>query len=111
VGVARQYCGVLGEQDNCQVPVTVPLASEQTNVPVAWPGSCTPPKQWAEDAVRRRKAGVPAAVSFATKAEIGLTQLQAQTAQGAPRYCVVADADYGVGTAFRNRLGQLGLPY
>ncbi len=70
-----------------------------------------PAEAVAEDAARRRKAGVPAAVSFATKAEIGLTQLQAQTAQGAPRYCVVADADYGVGTAFRNRLGQLGLPY
>ena len=28
VGVARQYCGMLGEQDNCQVAVSVSLACD-----------------------------------------------------------------------------------
>jgi len=109
VGVARQYCGALGKQDNCQVAVSVSLANEQASVPVAW--QLYLPKQWAEDAARRRKAGVPAEVGFATKAEIALTQLQSLLAQGAPRYCVLADAGYGVDTAFRNRLSELGLPY
>ncbi|HWR87592.1 MAG TPA: IS701 family transposase [Acidiferrobacterales bacterium] len=109
VGVARQYCGVLGKQDNCQVAVSISLANEQASVPVAW--QLYLPKQWAEDPARRRKAGVPAEVGFATKAEIALTQLQALLAQGAPKYCVLADAGYGVDTAFRNCLSQLGLPY
>jgi SRSO17 transposase len=109
VGVARQYCGVLGKQDNCQVAVSISLANEQASVPVAW--QLYLPKQWAEDAARRRKAGVPAEVGFATKTEIALTQLQALLAQGAPKYCVLADAGYGVDTAFRNRLSELGLPY
>jgi SRSO17 transposase len=109
VGVARQYCGVLGKQDNCQVAVSVSLANAQASVPVAW--RLYLPKQWAEDGARRRKAGVPAEVGFATKAQIALTQLQALLAQGAPRHCVLADAGYGVDTAFRRRLDELGLPY
>ncbi len=32
-------------------------------------------------------------------------------ASGAPRYCVLADAGYGVDNAFRQRLSDLGLPY
>jgi len=54
---------------------------------------------------------VPAEVKFATKAEIALTQLEMLLAEGAPRHCVLADAGYGVDTAFRNRLSELGLPY
>lgn len=36
VGVARQYCGLLDKQDNCQIAVSVSLASEQASVPAAW---------------------------------------------------------------------------
>ena len=109
VGVARQYCGVLGKQDNCQVAVSLSLATEQASVPVAY--RLYLPKEWAEDAARRRKAGVPAEVGFATKTEIALTQLEALLADGAPRHCVLADAGYGVDAAFRRRLDELSLPY
>ena len=63
VGVARQYCGVLGKQDNCQVAVSISLANAQASVPVAY--RLYLPKAWAEDAERRKKAGVPAEVNFA----------------------------------------------
>jgi SRSO17 transposase len=109
VGVARQYCGVLGKQDNCQVAVSISLANEQASLPVAW--QLYLPKAWADDPARRQKAGVPAEVGFATKSEIALAQLQALLADGAPKHCVLADAGYGVDTAFRNRLSDLGLPY
>ena len=109
VGVARQYCGMLGKQDNCQVAVSLSLASEQASVPVAY--RLYLPKEWAGDPVRRKKAGVPAEVKFATKPEVALQQLETLLAQGAPKFCVLADAGYGVNQAFRSRLTELGLPY
>ena len=92
VGVARQYCGVLGKQDNCQVAVSISLANAQASVPVAY--RLYLPKAWAEDAQRRRQAGIPLEVNFATKTQIALEQLETLLAEGAPRYCVLADAGY-----------------
>jgi SRSO17 transposase len=109
VGVARQYCGVLGKQDNCQVAVSISLACEQASLPVAY--RLYLPKEWAEDPARRQKVGIPAEVQFATKTAIALQQLEGLLAEGAPTYCVLADAGYGVDYAFRARLTELGLPY
>ncbi len=109
VGVTRQYCGVLGKQDNCQVAVSISLATDQASLPVAY--RLYLPKDWADDAERRRKAGVPVEVKFATKNEIALQQLETLLAEGAPRYCVLADAGYGVDQAFRARLTEMDLPY
>ena len=36
VGVARQYCGELGKQDNCQVAVTLSIANHDASLPVAY---------------------------------------------------------------------------
>ncbi len=109
VGVARQYCGMLGKQDNCQVAVSISLASDQGSLPVAW--QLYLPEDWAADPERRAKAGVPEAVRFATKTQIALQQLRALLAQGAPHHCVLADAGYGVDNAFRQALTDMGLAY
>lgn len=108
-GVARQYCGMLGKQDNCQVAVSVSLACEAASVPVAW--QLYLPREWADDQARRDKAGVPEVLQFATKPQIALQQIEHLMGQGAPRHCVLADAGYGVETAFRERLSELGLRY
>jgi len=36
VGVARQYCGQLGKQDNCQVAVSLSVANHYASLPVAY---------------------------------------------------------------------------
>ena len=109
VGVTRQYCGMLGKQDNCQVAVSVSLACEQGSLPVAW--QMYLPEDWAADPVRRARAGVPQDIQFATKTQIALQQLRALLAEGAPHHCVLADAGYGVDTAFRQALSDMGLRY
>jgi SRSO17 transposase len=109
VGVTRQYCGMLGKQDNCQVAVSVSLASPQGSLPVAW--QLYLPEDWAGDSQRRAKAGVPDEVRFATKTQIALEQLRTLLAEGAPRHCVLADAGYGVDNAFRQALSDMGLAY
>ena len=109
VGVTRQYCGVLGKQDNCQVAVSISLASNQGSLPVAW--QLYLPEDWAGDPERRTRAGVPDEVRFATKTQIALRQLRTLLDEGAPRYCVLADAGYGVDNAFRQSLSDMGLLY
>jgi SRSO17 transposase len=109
VGVAREGCGRLGTQDNCQVAVSVSLACDQGSVPVAW--QLYLPEDWAADPKRRAQAGVPEAMRFATKTQIALAQLRSLLAEGAPRHCVLADAGYGVDTAFRQALSDMGLAY
>src|SRR5262249_10739698 len=109
VGVARQYCGVLGKQENCQVAVSVPLAHEQASVP----GAYRPARReaWAQDRRRRRAAGVPDPIEFRPKWQIALEQITHLAAEGVPAAPVVADAGYGVVTAFREALTARGIPY
>src|SRR5467141_2290152 len=82
VGVARQYCGVLGKQDNCQVAVSLSLAHERASVPVAY--RLYVPETWAQDRRRRRAAGVPDAIEFRTKWQIALAQVAQIAAEGVP---------------------------
>ena len=74
VGVARQYCGVLGKQDNCQVAVTVSAVNATMSVPSAY--RLYLPEAWASDRARRRTAGVPEAVLFQRKWELALAALR-----------------------------------
>src|SRR5271157_6079207 len=109
VGVSHQYCGQLGKQANCQVAVSLSIANHDASLPVAY--QLYLPKDWAEDRVRRRKAGVPAEVSFKTKPEIALEQLRWACEIGLRRGTVLLDAGYGHDSKLRSGITELGLPY
>lgn len=109
VGVARQYCGQLGKRANCQVAVRLSLANHHASLPVGY--RLDLPKEWAEDEPRRKQAGVPDPVVFATKTAIALGLLDEALAQGVPRGFGLADAGYGSDTAFREAVTALGLTY
>jgi SRSO17 transposase len=109
VGVARQYCGQLGKQDNCQVAVSLSVATGQASLPVAY--QLYLPEDWANDPDRRAKAGVPEDVIFRAKPEIALAQIRAALEAGVSRSVVLADAGYGNDTALRDGLTAMGLTY
>ncbi len=109
VGVARQYCGQLGKQDNCQVAVSLSVSTDHASLPIAY--QLYLPQTWADDPVRRAKAKVPAEVVFQTKPQIALDQIKAARAQGVSPGVILADAGYGADGAFRAGLSALGLAY
>jgi SRSO17 transposase len=109
VGVARQYCGQLGKQDNCQIAVSLSLANHAASLPVAW--RLYLPLEWTADAGRCTAAGIPETIGFLTKPEIALEQIQAACAAGLPRGVVLMDAGYGTNTRLREEISALGLSY
>jgi SRSO17 transposase len=69
------------------------------------------PKEWAEDAQRRKTTEVPEEVEFQTKPDIALDQIRAAVAADLSRGVVLADAAYGINTDFREAVTGLGLQY
>jgi SRSO17 transposase len=109
VGVAGQYRGQLGKQDNCQVAVSLSVANDAASLPIAW--RLYLPQVWADDPERRERAKVPAEIAFATKPRIALDQIRAAKAQGVAPGVVLADAGYGADGGFRAGLTALDLTY
>lgn len=107
VGVARQYCGQLGKQDNCQVAVSLSLANRHASLPVAY--RLYLPEDWAADRARRRKAGVPEDIGFMTKPAIALEQIETACTASLPRGVVLMDAGYGCNTELRTSISALAL--
>jgi SRSO17 transposase len=109
VGVARQYCGQLGKQDNCQVAVSLSIANHHASLPIAY--RLYLPQAWAGDAAGRRRARVPDEIEFKTKPEIALEQIRAAHQAGLPVGVVLMDAGYGASTELRTGVSALGLSY
>jgi SRSO17 transposase len=109
VGVARQYCGQLGKQDNCQAAVTLSVANHHASLPVAY--RLYLPKDWASDKKRRKKAGVPDDIKFKTKPKIAVDQLRWACEAGLPRGVVLMDSGYGADAGLRTSITTLGLTY
>jgi SRSO17 transposase len=109
VGVARQYCGQLGKEDNCQVAVSLSLANVHASLPVAY--RLYLPQEWTQDSDRLRKAGVPDDVGFKTKHEIALDQIRHACETSLPRGVVLMDAGYGNNSDLRAAITELELTY
>jgi SRSO17 transposase len=109
VGVARQYCGEVGKQENCQVAVGLSISTTHASLPIAW--RLYLPESWAGDKARRQSAGVPEAIRFQAKSSLALQQIEQAVEAGIAKAPILADAWYGRDHQFRERVSQLGLPY
>jgi SRSO17 transposase len=109
VGVARQYCGQVGKQENCRVAVSLSVSTKHASLPVAW--RLYLPESWASDRERRKETGIPQEISFQTKPAIALAQIRQAVEQGVPPAPVLADSAYGNETRFREGITELELRY
>src|SRR5450432_1553934 len=82
VGVARQYCGQIGKQDNCQAAVSLSVSTWSASLPIAW--RLYLPEVWCEDSKRCQQAGIPKKIEFQTKPEIALQQIRQAVEQKVP---------------------------
>lgn len=108
-GVQRQYSGTLGRRDNCQVAVSLHLASPTS-------GACIGmrlflPESWSDDELRRRRAQIPDDVHHQEKWRIALDMLDARAEWDIPVRCVLADAGYGDASHFRLGLEERDYTY
>lgn len=108
VGVARQWCGRLGKNDNCQVAIYMAYASRVEHALVDT--RLYLPKEWASDRQRRKKAGIPKEVRYRTRHQLCLEMLE-QNGQWLPHAWIAGDDEMGRPYWFRRRLDRLGEQY
>jgi SRSO17 transposase len=113
VGVKRQYCGEVGKRANCQAGVYVGYASRKGYTLLA--RRLYLPQEWVEDeayAERRRRCGVPTALTFKTKPTLGWEMIQAVRHAGTLRArWVTCDEAFGRDTSLLDAIDGMGLWY
>lgn len=108
-GVQRQYTGSAGKTTNCQVGVSLLLATDIAHVTADF--QLYIPESWTDDRERCRRAHIPDDLEYAPKWCLALDMIERAVADGLPRGVVLADCDYGNKTAFRDALDTMGLQY
>jgi len=109
VGVKRQYTGSAGKITNCQVGVSLSVATATEHLPIDF--ELYLPRDWTDDDARRKEARIPDDVEFKTKLELGLDMVDRALADGVAPGMFLADAAYGNSSRFRRELRKKGLLY
>ena len=101
VGVARQWCGRLGKQDNCVVGVYgAYVGSDDAAALVA--AELFLPREWAADLERRAAVYVPTEVPYRSQPDIGAAIVRQMAEKKLPFSWVLADDEFGRTRAFRD---------
>ena len=97
--VSPQHSGVTGRTENCVTWVFSALVTA-TGQCWAW-FDLYMPECWAKDRARRKKAGIPRSLRFATKPELAIAQVKTMIEKGIRICWVAADEVYGRSGDFR----------
>ena len=108
-GVQWQWCGNTGKTDNCVVAVHLAYAVDDFQCLLD--SDLYLPREWANDPVRRKEAGVPEDVVYRKKADIALEQVGRALANGIRFSALTFDEFYGRDHEFLDGLNALGQDY
>jgi SRSO17 transposase len=109
VGVARQWCGRLGKQDNCVVGVYAAYVGRDDAAALV-ASELFLPREWAEDRKRRGEVEVPPEVAYRSQPRIAREML-ARLASRLPFQWVLGDDEFGRARAFRDEARALSKSY
>lgn len=109
VGVQRQYTGSAGKITNCQIAVSLSIATRSAHVPIDF--ALYLPKSWTEDDARRRECKIPKDVVFKTKHDLALDLISRAVDDKVPGDILLADSGYGDSHEFRETVRVLGFDY
>ena len=109
VGVQRQYTGSAGKVTNCQIGVSLSVATRTEHLPLDF--ELYLPASWTDDPKRRREAKIPDGVVFKTKLDLALEMIERAVQDEVPGDILLADSAYGDSHSFRETVRLLGLDY
>jgi SRSO17 transposase len=109
VGVQRQYTGSAGKVANCQIGVSLSIATSTQHLPIDF--ELFLPEGWLDDVERRTKAKIPCDAEFLTKHDLALRMIERAARDEIPGRIVLADSFYGHSRPFREAVSFLGFDY
>jgi SRSO17 transposase len=108
-GVQRQYSGIAGRRENCQIGTFLCYASGKGRALID--RELYVPVSWTDDRDRCRAAAIPDEVEFATKPVHARMMLERAVAAGVPFAWFTADEAYGQNPGLRTWLEEQDIPY
>ena len=109
VGVQRQYTGSAGKTANCQIGVSLSIATQGEQLPIDF--ELYIPESWTSDPDRCSVARIPKDYVFKTKTELAMDMMRRAKKASIPGGVVLADSAYGEAVKFRQCVRELAFDF